>query len=235
MKSGLGKLLGLDIFLVQNRKPKSQATNLRRMFVRVGAAGFFQNFGFQGFIFCLQILYLGFIGLFWLFFLATYVSSRRYKIWKFISAQNSRNSAKLENLISLRSLAISDCQNLKSLPEGIQQLSELQHLSIQACPELEKRCKRAEGEDWQKISHIPYVYIGTSILQNRQDTAASSSSSQVRLFLIASFHFSYKQIPVDQKFNQISIQDLVHSLFAFYGSPYLIFSRACMFLLFFFM
>ncbi|XP_022765941.1 putative disease resistance protein RGA1, partial [Durio zibethinus] len=84
---------------------------------------------------------------------------------------------KVNNLVSLRSLAISDSQNIKSLPEGIQQLGELQHLSIQDCPELEKRCKRGEGEDWQKISHIPYVYIGTSILQNRLDTAASSSSS----------------------------------------------------------
>ncbi|XWS24026.1 hypothetical protein CRYUN_Cryun28dG0065900 [Craigia yunnanensis] len=83
---------------------------------------------------------------------------------------------KVNNLVSLRSLAISDCQNIKSLPEGIQQLSELQRLYIQDCPELEKRCKRGEGEDWQKISHIPYVYMGTLILQNRQDIAASSSS-----------------------------------------------------------
>ncbi|KAH1065464.1 hypothetical protein J1N35_030451 [Gossypium stocksii] len=84
---------------------------------------------------------------------------------------------KVKDLISLRSLAISDCQNIKSLPEGIEQLSGLQHLSIQYCPELEKRCKKGEGEDWLKISHIPYVYIGASVLQNRRDTAASSSSS----------------------------------------------------------
>ncbi|EOY15569.1 Nbs-lrr resistance protein, putative [Theobroma cacao] len=75
----------------------------------------------------------------------------------------------LENLVSLRSLAISECRNIKSLPEGIQQLS-LQHFSIQHCPELEKRCKEGEGEDWPKISRIPYKYIG-------KDTAASSSSS----------------------------------------------------------
>ncbi|KAB2082827.1 hypothetical protein ES319_A05G224500v1 [Gossypium barbadense] len=85
---------------------------------------------------------------------------------------------KVKDLISLRSLAISDCQNIKSLPEGIEQLSELQHLSIQDCPELEKRCKEGKGEDWLKISHIPYKHIGAiSVLQNRQDTAASSSSS----------------------------------------------------------
>ncbi|XP_022725948.1 putative disease resistance protein RGA1 [Durio zibethinus] len=84
---------------------------------------------------------------------------------------------KVNNLVSLKSLAISDCQNINSLPEGIQQLKQLQHLSIKDCPELEKRCKRGEGEDWQKISHIPYVYVGTSIPGNRQDTGASSSSS----------------------------------------------------------
>ncbi|XWS21355.1 hypothetical protein CRYUN_Cryun30bG0048500 [Craigia yunnanensis] len=103
----------------------------------------------------------------------------------------------LQNLLALKSLTILSCPELASLPEGVEQmkmsqnleiricpklmvlpkLSELQHLSIQACPELEKRCKRAEGEDWQKISHIPYVYTEASILQNRQDTTASSSSS----------------------------------------------------------
>ncbi|KAA3453949.1 disease resistance protein RGA2-like isoform X1 [Gossypium australe] len=97
---------------------------------------------------------------------------------------------KVKDLISLRSLAISDCQNIKSLPEGIKQLSEFQHLSIQDCPELEKRCKKGKGEDWLKISHIPYVYIGASVLQNRQDTAASSSS-----FLVLSFSWLQGQLP----------------------------------------
>ncbi|OMO50848.1 Disease resistance protein [Corchorus capsularis] len=84
---------------------------------------------------------------------------------------------KLGNLVSLRSLAISECENIKSLPEGIQQLSAIQHLSIRACPNLEKRYERGVGEDWQKIAHIPHVYLGTSVLQTRQNTAVGSSSS----------------------------------------------------------
>ncbi|KAJ6885352.1 hypothetical protein NC651_026081 [Populus alba x Populus x berolinensis] len=71
----------------------------------------------------------------------------------------------VENLVSLRSLTISDCQNIKSLPEGLQRLRALQHLSIRGCPELEKRCQRGNGVDWQKISHTPYIYVGSSTLQ----------------------------------------------------------------------
>ncbi|KAH8493327.1 hypothetical protein H0E87_020155 [Populus deltoides] len=56
----------------------------------------------------------------------------------------------VENLVSLRSLTISDCQNI--------------------CPELEKRCQRGNGVDWQKISHTPYIYVGSSTLQQRRDT-----------------------------------------------------------------
>ncbi|XP_034930706.1 putative disease resistance protein At3g14460 [Populus alba] len=83
----------------------------------------------------------------------------------------------VENLVSLRSLTISDCQNIKSLPEGLQRLRALQHLSIRGCPELEERCQRGNGVDWQKISHTPYIYVGSSTLQQRRDTASSSSTS----------------------------------------------------------
>ncbi|KAJ6885353.1 disease resistance protein RGA3 [Populus alba x Populus x berolinensis] len=83
----------------------------------------------------------------------------------------------VENLVSLRSLTISDCQNIKSLPEGLQRLRALQHLSISGCPELEKRCQRGNGVVWQKISHTPYIYLGSSTLQQRRDTASSSSTS----------------------------------------------------------
>ncbi|KAJ6885361.1 hypothetical protein NC651_026090 [Populus alba x Populus x berolinensis] len=83
----------------------------------------------------------------------------------------------VENLVSLRSLTISDCQNIKSLPEGLQRLRALQHLSIRGCPELENRCQRGNGVDWQKLSHTPYIYVGSSTLQQRRDTASSSSTS----------------------------------------------------------
>ncbi|CAK7351357.1 unnamed protein product [Dovyalis caffra] len=89
-----------------------------------------------------------------------------------------------ENLTSLETLEIIECPNLVSLPEesleglnGLQRLRGLQHLSIRGCPELEKRCESGKGEDWQKISHIPYIYVGSATLPQRRDTASSSSSS----------------------------------------------------------
>lgn len=63
-------------------------------------------------------------------------------------------------LSSLRSLAITNCKYLVSLPEGLRELSKLQHLSVQDCPHLEKRCNNRRGKEWQKIAHIPPVYIG---------------------------------------------------------------------------
>ncbi|KAL7245480.1 hypothetical protein ACSBR2_000751 [Camellia fascicularis] len=70
----------------------------------------------------------------------------------------------VENLISLRSLAITDCQNMKCLPKGLERLNALQHFSIRDCPDLEERCKD-RGADWKKISHVPYIYIGSSASQ----------------------------------------------------------------------
>ncbi|GLT79957.1 hypothetical protein SLA2020_514220 [Shorea laevis] len=68
----------------------------------------------------------------------------------------------LSSLILLRSLAVSDCPSIKSLPDGLKHLSALQHLSIRDCPDLEKQCEKGTGEEWYKLSHIPYVYIGSS-------------------------------------------------------------------------
>ncbi|KAK8580456.1 hypothetical protein V6N12_070730 [Hibiscus sabdariffa] len=84
----------------------------------------------------------------------------------------------LENLLVLESLTILSCPELAissrrrstydvatksgnsylskthgAAKEGIGQLSELQHLSIQDCPEHVKQCKREEGVDWPEISH----------------------------------------------------------------------------------
>ncbi|KAH7517692.1 hypothetical protein FEM48_Zijuj09G0091400 [Ziziphus jujuba var. spinosa] len=67
----------------------------------------------------------------------------------------------IEKLVSLRSLAISDCHNIRVLPEGIKHLTVLQHLSIQDCSELLKRSTPESGEDWLKVSHVPYKHIGS--------------------------------------------------------------------------
>uniref|UniRef100_A0A6N2NE04 NB-ARC domain-containing protein n=1 Tax=Salix viminalis TaxID=40686 RepID=A0A6N2NE04_SALVM len=62
-------------------------------------------------------------------------------------------------LTSLSSLEIEGCPNLMSLPDWLQSLSNLNRLVIVNCPILEKRCKKEEGEDWPKISHIPHIMI----------------------------------------------------------------------------
>uniref|UniRef100_M8BR71 Uncharacterized protein n=1 Tax=Aegilops tauschii TaxID=37682 RepID=M8BR71_AEGTA len=53
---------------------------------------------------------------------------------------------------SLRELKISHCQGIKSLPEGIQQLTNLQSLVISSCPELRQWCESEENK--MKLAHI---------------------------------------------------------------------------------
>ncbi|KAM4097728.1 hypothetical protein ACJW30_07G023500 [Castanea mollissima] len=65
----------------------------------------------------------------------------------------------LKNLTSLETLNICDCPNLTSLPEGMSHLTSLQRLTIMDCPQLKQRCEKENGEDWDKISHIPNVDI----------------------------------------------------------------------------
>ncbi|KAL8497396.1 hypothetical protein ACS0TY_020913 [Phlomoides rotata] len=77
------------------------------------------------------------------------------------------------NIGSLRSLTISECKNIKFLPDGVQRLKELQYISIIGCPDLQVRCREGTGEDWDKISHVPFKRVGTS---QQGDPSASTSS-----------------------------------------------------------
>uniref|UniRef100_A0A9I9DU25 NB-ARC domain-containing protein n=1 Tax=Cucumis melo TaxID=3656 RepID=A0A9I9DU25_CUCME len=65
----------------------------------------------------------------------------------------------INRIISLETLRIISCPNLKSLPAEIGELQYLLELQIKDCPELEERCKQG-GEDWPKISSIPYITLG---------------------------------------------------------------------------
>ena len=58
------------------------------------------------------------------------------------------------NLISLKRFTIVNCLNLKSLPDEMRDLSSLQTLQIRKCPELQRRCEKETGQDWDKIAHI---------------------------------------------------------------------------------
>ncbi|XP_023885024.2 putative disease resistance protein RGA4 [Quercus suber] len=64
-----------------------------------------------------------------------------------------------KNLTSLQTLYIQYCPNLTSLPEGMSHLTSLQSLTIEGCPQLKQRCEKENGEDWDKISHIPNLDI----------------------------------------------------------------------------
>ena len=65
----------------------------------------------------------------------------------------------MSHLTSLQRLQINDCPNLASLPEWMSHLTSLQGLEIAGCCQLKQRCKKENGEDWDKISHIPNLQI----------------------------------------------------------------------------
>uniref|UniRef100_A0A6N2MUL2 R13L1/DRL21-like LRR repeat region domain-containing protein n=1 Tax=Salix viminalis TaxID=40686 RepID=A0A6N2MUL2_SALVM len=67
----------------------------------------------------------------------------------------------LANLSSLQYLRIKNCKNLKYLPSStvIQRLSKLNDLWILRCPLLSENCRKENGCEWPKISHIPTISI----------------------------------------------------------------------------
>ncbi|KAL8532091.1 hypothetical protein ACS0TY_008633 [Phlomoides rotata] len=67
-------------------------------------------------------------------------------------------------LTSLEELRIINCEKLKSLPDGFKGLNSLRRLDIRGCAQLEKRCKKPQGEDWPKISHIPIINITFNVI-----------------------------------------------------------------------
>ncbi|KAL3749334.1 hypothetical protein ACJRO7_010442 [Eucalyptus globulus] len=69
----------------------------------------------------------------------------------------------IEALQSLQNLEMMGCSSLTSFPEAMQRLTSLTHLDIYGCGELEESCKRQEGEDWDKIAHIPSIRINLRI------------------------------------------------------------------------
>ncbi|KAL9459136.1 hypothetical protein AB3S75_002513 [Citrus x aurantiifolia] len=57
----------------------------------------------------------------------------------------------------LKTLKISNCSKLKSVPDQLLQSTTLEELWISQCPILEERFKKDTGEDWSNISHIPNI------------------------------------------------------------------------------
>ncbi|XP_058078561.1 putative disease resistance protein RGA3 [Magnolia sinica] len=75
------------------------------------------------------------------------------------------------NLSSLQYLYISRCDKMGCLPSGLQLLTNLQTLQIKGCPQLEKRCEKEKGEDWQYIAHIPDIGIGYTESESESESA----------------------------------------------------------------
>ncbi|TYG71988.1 hypothetical protein ES288_D05G443500v1 [Gossypium darwinii] len=63
-----------------------------------------------------------------------------------------------QDLASLKVLEIFQCPKLTSLPAEKELLS-LGYLNINSCPLLQKECSNDKGQEWSKISHIPFVRI----------------------------------------------------------------------------
>ncbi|XP_078150642.1 disease resistance protein RGA2-like [Carex rostrata] len=66
--------------------------------------------------------------------------------------------SQLHTLTSLKKLHIGSCPQVFSLPvDGLPQ--NLAELYIEKCPSLIHRCRPNEGEDWHKITHIPFLHL----------------------------------------------------------------------------
>ncbi|MCL7032779.1 hypothetical protein MKW94_028608 [Papaver nudicaule] len=63
-------------------------------------------------------------------------------------------------LASLTELKIRDCKKFKMIPNGLQQLTTLKELGVANMPhQFKSRMKNPNGEDWDKINHIPSIVL----------------------------------------------------------------------------
>ncbi|TYH47276.1 hypothetical protein ES332_D11G399800v1 [Gossypium tomentosum] len=65
----------------------------------------------------------------------------------------------LQNLTNLQQLSLVNLPNLTSLPDEMRCLTSLEYLYITGIPQLEERCQKDIGADWQKIAHIPNIRL----------------------------------------------------------------------------
>jgi hypothetical protein len=72
--------------------------------------------------------------------------------------EEDANTTSISIMPQLQYLRIENCQLLRALPDYVL-AAPLQELSVSGCRNLRKRYGEKMGEDWHKISHIPYIYI----------------------------------------------------------------------------
>ena len=70
--------------------------------------------------------------------------------------------------LSLQKLSLYFCQKLMCLP--ILHFTNLKHLHIAYCPNLEKRCADGSSTEWLKMTHIPNIKINGKYIQGGEDS-----------------------------------------------------------------
>ena len=75
----------------------------------------------------------------------------------------SLKGGELQHLTELKNLRIGYCPIFQSMPEGGLPTS-LTSLIVKKCPMLKKRCQSENGEDWQKIKHIPVIELDNEVI-----------------------------------------------------------------------
>ncbi|KAK8273155.1 hypothetical protein V6Z12_D11G387300 [Gossypium hirsutum] len=65
----------------------------------------------------------------------------------------------LQHLTNLQKLHLVDLPNLTFLPDEMRCLTSLEYLHMREIPQLEERCRKDIGADWQKIAHIPNIRL----------------------------------------------------------------------------
>uniref|UniRef100_A0A7N2MSL1 BED-type domain-containing protein n=2 Tax=Quercus lobata TaxID=97700 RepID=A0A7N2MSL1_QUELO len=88
-------------------------------------------------------------------------------------------------LSSLQNLCLSYCKKLMRLP--ILGLTNLKHLHIAYCPNLEKRCAEGSGAEWFKIAHIPNIKINRKYIKGRILRTLTTSLTLTSLKLLGIF------------------------------------------------
>ncbi|KAL5972360.1 hypothetical protein ACLOJK_041614 [Asimina triloba] len=63
-------------------------------------------------------------------------------------------------MANLKYLEINQCSSLRMLPDGLQQIRNLQEVVIvRMPPHFQERLGRNVGDDWPKIRHVPFLFI----------------------------------------------------------------------------
>ncbi|KAF5207723.1 hypothetical protein FRX31_002689 [Thalictrum thalictroides] len=86
------------------------------------------------------------------------ISLRSLTMWGFPELTSLPEG--IHHVSTLRKLRIVYCKNFRTLPGWMQHLTSLQTLDLEGChPDLFLQCKKASGEDWQHIAHIPRLVL----------------------------------------------------------------------------